>query len=129
MYSHTRGNILFCEDDLGMREFWTLYFKNEGWQVVPCIHPDQALDILSQGNKKFDFGYFDVHYRDSIHTGFDLAEFVNSLPKPFPFYIMSISQTDTKIRESKRVGAKAFVLKDFDHMVSSFEKISLNNLQ
>lgn len=122
-----RGNLLLCEDNQSMREFWSMYFREEGWNVTACPAPEKAFEILKNKDTEFHLGYFDVQYDGSSFCGFDIGRCVAESSNPFPFYIMSMTYTAQKENESRKVGALGFVEKSFDNILRSYRLAMTTN--
>lgn len=122
-------NLLLCEDDPNTCNFWSLYFNEAGWNVFICKTPETAIRFLEDRDVEIQLGYFDVHFLGSNLTGFDVGRHVSLSMSPFPFFMMSMTRSEEKVKEAQRVGAVGFVEKSYEDISNSLKQFSTNAMQ
>lgn len=100
--------ILLVEDDKALLSALKIKLEREGYEVVPAIDGEEALDLLKS---KPDAILLDLVLPKK--SGFEVLEEINKLPefRTIPIIIISNSGQTVELERAKKLGVKDFLVK------------------
>jgi CheY-like chemotaxis protein len=96
-------NVLICDDDDLLREFYSRVLKTQGYETISATNGDEAITILEDENNKVDIAIVDLLM--PIRTGWELIEYMKSKDNLKDIPVIAITGLATSFDEFEKVKA------------------------
>jgi CheY-like chemotaxis protein len=99
--SDDKVNILICDDDYLLREFYSRVLTTSGYEAIPASNGDEAIEHLDKMGDSISLVIVDLLM--PIRTGWELIEYMKSKPKLKDIPLVAISGLATSFEEFEKV--------------------------
>jgi CheY-like chemotaxis protein len=96
-------NVLICDDDDLLREFYSRVLKTQGYETVSATNGDEAIAILEDDSNDVDLAIVDLLM--PIRTGWELIEYMKSKDNLKDIPVIAITGLATSFDEFEKVKA------------------------
>lgn len=122
MTNSNAKNILICDDDDLLREFYSRVLKSQGYKTLSATNGDEGIDVLENSGVEISLAIVDLLM--PIRTGWELIEYMKNSDKLKDIPIVAVSGLATSFDEFEKVkDACHAVLHKGDFDLESFTKI------
>ena len=111
MTSSSKGRILVCDDERGIREILARLLRREGYEVLEAADGVAALVVISE--RAPDAVFLDI--RMPGPDGFEVLRRVKQFRPRLPVIIVTTHAAETDADAALASGAQAYLIKPFGH--------------
>lgn len=104
-------NILVIDDDAFLIELYALAFQKAGYGVDAAWNGQEALDLITKGEKEYEAAVVDIYMPALDGFGFIQAALDKKLLPANRIYILTNFGESEHIDRARALGVRAFVLK------------------